>query len=68
MFRRGDFKVAKKYYGIREHKKYSRCKQCGSLIEKTNNRILYCRKCYKEINQKDAKNRMEKYRRKSVTF
>lgn len=58
----------KKYYGIRQHKKYSRCKQCGVMIEKTNNRRLYCKKCYKEINQKDAKNRMKKYRSKNVTF
>lgn len=61
-------KWQKKYYNVRDHKKYSRCKQCGSIIEKTNNRILYCKKCYKEINQKDAKNRMKKYRNKDVTF
>lgn len=61
-------KWQKTYYNIREHKKYCRCKQCGSMIEKTNNRILYCRKCYKEINQNDAKNRMKKLRNKEVTF
>lgn len=61
-------KWQKQYYNIRDHKKYCRCKQCGSIIEKTNNRILYCKQCYKEINQKDAKNRMKKYRNKDVTF
>lgn len=60
----------KEYYGVRHgHGNiYSRCKQCGSIIEKTNNRILYCKKCYKKINQKDAKNRMKRYRNKDVTF
>ena len=38
----------KKYYGVRQHKKYARCKQCGSLIEKTGNKRLYCYKCAKE--------------------
>lgn len=61
-------KWQKRYYNIREHKKYSRCKQCGAIIEKTNNRTLYCRNCYKEINQKDARNRMKRYRNKNVTF
>lgn len=55
-------KWQKRYYHVRDHKKYSRCRQCGSIIEKTNNRVLYCKKCYKEINQKDARNRMKKYR------
>lgn len=38
----------KKYYGVRQHKKYARCKQCGSLIEKTGNKRLYCDECAKE--------------------
>lgn len=58
----------KKYYGVRNHQKYKRCKQCGALIEKTNNRVLYCKDCYKKINQSDAKNRMKRYRNKNVTF
>ena len=48
--------------------KFARCLECKQIIRKTNNRILYCKKCYKEINQKDAKNRMKKYRTKNVTF
>lgn len=41
-------KWQKKYYGIRDHKKYKRCKQCGSIIEKTGNKRLYCDECAKE--------------------
>jgi len=52
----------KEYYGVRRgHGNiYSRCKQCGSVIEKTGNKRLYCDQCarerelqrYKEYNQK----------------
>lgn len=38
-------KWQKKYYQVREHKEYKRCKECGALIEKTNNRVLYCKEC-----------------------
>lgn len=40
-------KWQKKYYGLRRgrNKQYTRCKECGALIEKTNNRILYCKEC-----------------------
>ena len=52
-------KWQKKYYQIREHKEYKRCKECGKLIEKTNNRIMYCKECSKIIDRKKAKNRMK---------
>ena len=55
----------------RQYKQYKRCKECGKLIEKTNNRVMYCKECYKKINESDAKNRMKKYRekkKKNVTF
>lgn len=64
----------KEYYGLERgrNKKYKHCKECGALIEKTNNRVMYCRECYKKINKSDAANRMRKYRKnkkeKSVTF
>ena len=29
---------------------------------------MYCKDCYKKINQSDAKNRMKRYRNKDVTF
>lgn len=50
----------KKYYGVRNHQKYGRCKLCGALFEKNHNRKVYCNKCsevmrlerYKKYNQK----------------
>lgn len=53
----------KKYYGVRSHKKYTRCKICGRLIEKTNNRILYCRECSAAVNRKKC---LENIRRKRM--
>lgn len=50
----------KKYYGVRQHKKYKRCKQCGAIIEKTGNKRLYCDKC-KRICELD---RYRKYNKK----
>lgn len=38
----------KKYYGVRQHKTYTRCKQCGALIEKNANKRLYCETCAKQ--------------------
>lgn len=40
-------KWQKKYYGLQRgrNKQYKRCKECGALIEKTNNRVLYCKEC-----------------------
>ena len=50
-------------------KGYKQCKCCGKKIKVTNNRVLYCRKCYKDINETDAKNRMKKFREtRNVTF
>lgn len=46
-------KWQKKYYNIRDHKKYCRCKQCGSMIEKTGNKKFYCNKCA-EISKKES--------------
>lgn len=41
-------KFQKRYFGVRDHKKYKHCQLCGKLIEKTNNRIMYCDKCRSE--------------------
>ena len=40
-------KWQKEYYGLQRgrNKQYKRCKECGALIEKTNNRVLYCKQC-----------------------
>lgn len=56
----------KKYYGVRQHKKYSRCKRCGGIIEKTANKRLYCDDCAlikkKESNRKADKKYKNKMR------
>jgi hypothetical protein len=41
-----------------------KCEQCGKIIKMKNNRQKYCEECYKEINQSDAKYRMQRYRDK----
>lgn len=40
-------KWQKEYYGLQRgrNKQYKRCKECGALIEKTSNRVLYCKEC-----------------------
>lgn len=55
-------KWQKKYYNIRDHKKYSRCKQCGSMIEKTGNKRLYCDKCAKAKERERKRKIAYKYR------
>ncbi len=52
----------KEYYGVKRghNNKYTRCKQCGALIEKTGNKKMYCGECkrkndlirYKKYNEK----------------
>lgn len=55
-------KWQKKYYNIRDHKKYSRCKQCGSMIEKTGNKRLCCDKCAKAKERERKRKIAYKYR------
>jgi hypothetical protein len=57
----------KKYYELKRGRntKYKRCKECGRLIKKTNNRIMYCKDCAKKINRIKTKINM-KNSRKSV--
>lgn len=53
-------KWQKRYYNVKDHKKYKRCKECGALIENKHNRLQYCNDCkrkmelerYKKYNQK----------------
>lgn len=54
----------KKYYGLKysSRKGYKRCERCGCLIEKTNNRILYCSDCSYEVNKEKTKNNMRRIR------
>ena len=52
-------KWQKKYYGVREHQQYKRCKECGKLIEiksKKDHSTKYCADCK---HKKD----LEKYKR-----
>lgn len=48
-------KWQKHYYGIRDHRSYIRCAVCGRLIEKTNNRIKYCRDCAAAVNRERSR-------------
>lgn len=54
----------KEYYGVRRgHGNiYSRCKQCGSIIEKTGNKRMYCNKCAIEKERKRKREIAHKYR------
>lgn len=54
----------KKYYGVRQHKKYLRCKNCGSMVEKTGNKRMYCDKCAKMFKEKSNKIADKKYKNK----
>jgi hypothetical protein len=55
----------KDYYSVKRghNNKYSRCKRCGGIIEKTANKRLYCDDCRK---QNDLK-RYKKYNKKRIT-
>jgi len=54
----------KDYYGVRRgHKNiYSHCKICGSIIEKTGNKRLYCNKCAKIMKKESNRKADKKYK------
>jgi len=55
-------KYQKKYYNVRDHQKYKRCKTCRDIIEKTNNKKLFCNECAKN-NERERKRKIAyKYR------
>lgn len=56
----------KEYYGVRRgHRNvYSRCKQCGSIIEKTGKNKQYCIECAKAIRRIRQRNIMKNRRNK----
>lgn len=58
----------KEYYGLKRgrNKQYIRCRLCRRLIEKTNNRILYCRECSQRVHNAAAKERMRRYRQNVI--
>lgn len=55
-------KWQKKYYGLQRgrNKEYKRCKECGALIEKVNNRTQYCKDCKRKMELE----RYKKYNKK----
>lgn len=58
----------KDYYSVRRghNNKYSRCKHCGGIIEKTGNRILYCENCKHEKQLEWQRSSMRKIRQKNM--
>ena len=56
-------KYQKKYFGLKDHKKYKTCKDCGVLIEAKNNKKLYCDHCSRERQLK----RYKLYNKKRTT-
>lgn len=58
----------KQYYELKRgrNKQYKRCKECGKLIEKTNNRVIYCKECAIKINREKTKNNMRNLRKNDV--
>ena len=47
----------------RQYKQYKRCKECGKLIEKTNNRVMYCKECAANINREKTRVNMNNLRK-----
>ena len=55
-------KFQKQYFGVRDHKKYKRCKCCGKMIENTGNKKMYCDECARK-NERERKRKIAyKYR------
>lgn len=54
----------KEYYNVRRgHKnRYSRCRQCGAIIEKTGNRKTYCGECARKRERERKRKAAYKYR------
>lgn len=60
----------KKYYGVRTHKKYKRCKECGALIEIKNKKdytTKYCDICKYKITKEQTRLRVKRHRDGNVT-
>lgn len=57
-------KWQKRYYKVRDHKKYKRCKECGGLIEDTGNKKMYCKECAKKRKKNSNRLSDEKYKNK----
>ena len=57
-------KWQKKYYGVRDHQKYKRCKECGKMIEDTGNKKTYCKECAAQKKKESNKKSDKKYKNK----
>lgn len=57
-------KWQKRYYGIRDHQSYKRCKECGDLIEYVGNKKIYCNECAKKRKKKSDRISDKKYKYK----
>ena len=55
-------KYQKQYYGVRDHQKYKRCKDCGNIIEDTGNKKMYCNNCAQTRKKLSNKKSDTKYR------
>ena len=60
----------KHYYGLKYSSRnfYKRCEQCGALIEKTNNRVMYCESCKHTKQLEWQRKSMKKIRNSNVKF
>ena len=59
-------KFQKQYFGVRDHKKYKRCKICGKLIEKKGRNHKYCYDCKHKKQLEWQRNSMNKLRNQTV--
>ena len=59
-------KFQKQYFGVRDHKKYNRCKICGKLIEKKGRNHKYCYDCKHKKQLEWQRNSMNKLRNQTV--
>lgn len=50
----------------RQNKQYKHCKECGKMIEKTNNRVMYCKECATNINREKTRVNMNNLRKLNV--
>lgn len=55
-------KYQKKYYGVRDHKKYKRCDDCASLFEFKSANQHRCPICQSKYNRKNKTEKQRKYR------
>lgn len=55
-------KYQKRYYGVRDHKRYKRCEDCGDMFELRAANQHRCVICQKKYNRKNKTEKQKKYR------